>query len=141
MTSMSSFVPRQSTILIFLACAFILTAPLAQAGSSNQADKHARKVEKRLAKYREGGAFLEVDLRDNSELMGYVAELSDSSFRFTDSDNNKTASFAYADVTHVKKTKEYIGAGSEGRRVRLWVPLVLSAAAAGGAVAAFEATR
>ena len=140
MTSFLRFFPRQSFVLVVLACAFIFAAPVAQAKSAIQSDKHARKIEKRLAKYR-AGAFIELDLRDSTEVMGHVAGLSDASFRFTDADSNKTATFAYADVTRVKKAKEYIGAGSSEHHVRLWVPLVIGAAAAGGAVAAYEATR
>lgn len=140
MTSLFRLVPRQPIILVILACSFIAATPFAQAKSSGQVDKHARRIEKRLARYRTG-AFLELDLRDSSEVMGHIAQLSDASFRFTDADNNKTVTFAYSDVAHVKQTTEYIGAGSEGHHVRLWVPVVVGAAIAGGAVAAYEATH
>ncbi len=128
-------------VLAVAICALIATAPIALASSSNPVDKHARKIEKRLAKYNKG-AFLELDLRNDTEVMGSIDGLSDASFRFTDSDNNKTETFSYAEVARVKKATEYIGAGSEpGHHVRLWVPVVVGAAVAGGAIAAYEATR
>jgi hypothetical protein len=50
--------------------------------------------------------------------------------------------FNYADVTRVRKTKEYIGAGSEPEHhFHHWVPVLIVAAAAGGGIAAYEATR
>lgn len=141
MTSFSRFFAHRFVIVILIACACIAIAPVAQAKSSSQVDKHARKIEKRLAKYHRG-AFLELDLRNDSVVMGTISDLSDASFHFTDADNNKTVTFAYADVDRVKKGTEFIGAGSEsGHHVRLWVPVVIGAVAAGGAVAAYEATR
>jgi len=112
-----------------------------QAQSPEKVEKHARKIEKHLAKYRTG-TLVEVELRDDSEAQGTLGNLGDASFQITNADSNKVQTFAYADVARVKKTKEYIGAGSEpGHRVRLWVPIVIGAVAAGGAVAAYEATR
>jgi hypothetical protein len=141
MTRYFCVVRRQSIALILAASTLVATSPIAQARSSNQVDKHARKMEKRLAKYR-AGTFLQLDLRDSSEVTGHIGELSDASFRFTDADNNKVETYSYADVAHVKKTTEYIGAGSEsGRHFRLWVPIAIGAAVAGGAVAAYEATH
>ncbi len=132
---------RQPVLFAVAAWALVASAPVARASSSNQADKHARKIEKRLARY-DKGAFLELDLRNDTQVMGSIGALSDASFRFTDSDNNRIETFSYADVAHVKKAKEYIGVGSEpGHHVRLWVPVVVGAAVAGGAVAAYEATR
>jgi hypothetical protein len=132
---------RQPIILILAASALLAVAPVAHASSSDPVDKHARKMEKRLARYR-AGSFLQLDLRDSSEVMGHIAQLSDASFRFTDADNNKIQTYSYADVAHVKEATEYIGAGSEfGRHFRLWVPVVVGAAIAGGAVAAYQATH
>jgi len=135
------FLRCNSLLLVAIAFASIALAPACQAESSAKLEKHARKIEKRLAKYRTG-TLLQVDLRDNSEALGSLGNVSDATFQITNADSNKVQTFNYADVSRVRKGKEYIGAGSEpGHHVRLWVPLVIGAAAAGGAVAAYEATR
>jgi hypothetical protein len=131
------------TLVVFLcfALALITLLPAAQAQLSTSLDKHARRMEKHLAKYR-AGSFLQVDLRDSSETIGSLGALSDASFQFTDSDSNKTVTIAYADVASVKKGTEYIGAGSEsGHHIRFLVPILISAAAAGAAFAIVEAVR
>ena len=128
---------------MFVAIAFLTVAfaPSGRAESSEKADKHARKIEKRVAKYRTG-TLLQVDFRDNSQALGSLGEVSDATFQITNADSNKMQTFNYADVTRVKKTKEYVGAGSEGPRFRHWVPVaIVAAVAAGGGIAAFEATR
>jgi hypothetical protein len=115
--------------------------PACQADSSAKLEKHARKIEKRIAKYRTG-TLLRVDFRDNSEAMGSLGDVSDATFQITNADSNKVQTFNYADVARVKKGKEYIGAGSgPEHHIRLWIPIVIGAVAAGGAVAAYEATR
>jgi len=119
----------------------IAAVPASRAQSATQLDKHARKIEKRLSKYH-AGAFLEVDLRDNTQTLGSLGDLSDATFQLTSSDYNRKVTISYADVTHVKKGKEYIGAGSgPERHIPHLVPILIAAAAAGGAVAAYELTR
>jgi len=141
MTRSFRFLRRNLWMLIaflLLVAGFASPCP---AQSSPKTEKHARKIEKRLAKYG-AGTFVQVDLRDNSEALGSLGNLSDATFQVTNADSNKVESFAYVDVTRVRKGKEYIGAGSEpGHHVRLWVPVVIGAVAAGGAVAAYEAMR
>lgn len=128
--------PKAVLFSIALMPIFVISASQAQ-----QLDKHARKVEKRLTKYRTG-AFLEVDLRDSSATLGSLGDLSDASFQLTSSDNNRKVTISYADVAHVKKGKEYIGAGSEPtRHARLWVPVLIGAAAAGAGVGVYAALR
>lgn len=127
-----------SFLLVAIAFIFFTLTPACQADSSAKLEKHARKIEKRLAKYRTG-TLLQVDFRDNSEAVGSLGDLSDATFRITNADSNKVQTFNYADVAGVKKAKEYIGAGSEsGHHVRLWVPLLVGALVAGGGVAAYE---
>ena len=82
---------------------------------------------------------MQVDFRDNSEALGSLGEVSDATFQVTNAESNKVQTFNYADVTRVKKTREYIGAGSEpGRHFRLWVPVVVGTLVAGGVVTAME---
>ena len=74
--------------------------------------------------------------------MALWATFSDGTFQITNSESNKLQTFNYFDVTRVKKTNEYIGAGSEpGRHFHHWIPVFVAAAAAGGGVAAYEAVR
>ncbi len=135
------FLRSNSFLLVAIAFASIALAPTCQAESSAKLEKHTRKIEKRLAKYRTG-TFLQVDFRDNSEAQGSLRDVSDATFQITNADSNKLQTFNYADVARVKKGREFIGAGSgPEHRIRLWIPLVIGAAAAGGAVAAYEATR
>jgi hypothetical protein len=136
----------KSTIHIFaaLALAFftlLAAAQLAQAQSSAPLDKHARRIEKRLTKFRQG-AFLDFEFRDSSQTFGSLGTLSAASFQFTDADNNKTQTHLYADLVQVKKAKEYIGEGSEPRHhVRLLVPVLIGAGAAAAGIATYEAVR
>jgi hypothetical protein len=131
---------RKSILLLVVAALFFVLFPAGRAQSSLQLDKHARRIEKHLAKYRPG-TLLQVDLRNDSEALGALGVLSDETFELTSSDNNRRMTISYADVARVKKGKEYIGEGSEGHHVRLWVPLVIGAAAVGGGIAAYEASR
>ena len=113
-------------------------APACRAESSAQTEKHTRKIEKKVAKYHTG-TLLQVDFRDNSEALGFLSDASGATFQITNADSNKLQTFNYDDVTRVKKTREYIGAGSEpGRHFRLWVPVVAGALIAGGVVTAME---
>ncbi len=135
------FLRRNSLLLVAIAFASMAMATACQAESSAKLEKHARKIEKRLGKYRTG-TIVRVDFRDNSEALGSLGNVSDATFQITSADSNKVQTFNYADVTRVKKGKEYIGAGSgPEHHIRLWVPIVVGTLAAGGAVAAYEATR
>ena len=135
------FLRRNSCLLVAVAFASFALAPTIQAQSSAKIEKHARKIEKHLAKYR-SGTFVQVDLQDRSEAMGSLGDVSDATFQITNADSNKVQTFNYADVARVTKGKEYIGAGSEpGHHFHHWVPVLIVAAAAGGGIAAYEATR
>jgi hypothetical protein len=121
--------------------ALLATATLAHAQSSAPLDKHARRIEKRLTKFRQG-AFLDFEFRDSSQTFGSLGPLSAASFQFTDSDSNRTQTHLYADVSEVKKAKEYIGEGSEPRHhVRLLVPVLIGAGAAAAGIATYEVLR
>jgi hypothetical protein len=141
MNKILRFLRCSSLLLVAIAFASIALASTCQAESSAKLEKHARKIEKRLARYRTG-TLLQVDFRDSSEAMGSLGEVSDATFQITNAESNKVQTFNFADVAHVRKAKAYIGAGSEpGHHIRLWIPIVIAAAAAGGTVAAIELTR
>jgi hypothetical protein len=141
MNSFLRFLRSNSLLLVVIAFASIALAPTIRAQSSEKIEKHAQKIEKRLAKYHTG-TLMQVDFRDNSEALGTLGDVSDATFQITNADSNKLQTFNFADVTRVTKTKEYIGAGSGPKRhIRLWIPLVIAAAVGGGGIAAYEATR
>lgn len=134
---------RQSIVTIILAAAFasIVVAPACPAQSGAPLDKHARKIEKRLAKFRPG-TYLDFEFRGSSATFGSLGALSSASFQFTDADSNKTETHLYAEVARVTKAKEYIGHGSEPRHhVRLLVPVLIGAGAAAAGIATYEAVR
>jgi|SRR5579863_1829028 len=137
-----SRVLRHSTIRIVAVLAlatFALSATAASAAVTSAAplDKHARRIEKRLAKFREG-TILDFEFRDSSQTFGSLGPLSAASFQFTDSDSNKTQTHLYSDLVEVKKSKEYIGDGSVHHHVRLLVPIIIGAGVAAGGITAYE---
>ena len=135
------FLRCNSLLLVAIAFASIALAPTSQAESSARTEKRARKIEKRVAKYRTG-TLLQVDFRDNSVALGSLGDISNATFQITNADSNKVQTFNFADVTRVKKTNEYIGEGSgPGYHFHHWIPVLIVAAAAGGGVASYEATR
>ncbi len=138
MSRISCFVRHTSMVLVVIALAFVTIVPAAKAESPTQLDKHARRIEKRLAKF-QPGTYLNFELRDSSQVNGSLGSISDASFQFTNADSNIVETHSYQDVARVKKGKEYIGSGSEpGHHVRLLIPIVIGAFAAAAAVATFE---
>ena len=136
-----ALVRRNSFLLVTIAVAVLACAPSSRADSTERIEKHARKMQKHLARYRTG-TLLQIDLRDSGEALGSLGNLSDDgTFQIVSLDSNKTLTFQYAEVASVKKGKEYIGVGSEGHHVRHWVPFVAGALITGGGVAAYEALR
>lgn len=115
-----------------LFCLFAACAPPSAAASRAQLERHARKIEKRLAKYPEG-TYLHLVFRDQSESLGSLGALSASSFALTNADTNATRTYLYADVARVERGETFIGEGSVRRR---HIPLLIPAIVAGGAAAA-----
>ena len=123
---------------VSVACLVLSTLPTCHAATGTQLDKHARKAEKHLAKFH-SGTYLRFDFRDNTQSYGTLGALSDASFQFTDTDSNKVQTRSYDDLARVTKGAEYIGEGSgPGHHVRLIVPIIIGAVAAGAAVAIVE---
>jgi len=128
-------------VAIALTCLSIAAIPAAQAQTAQDLSKHARKIEKRLARYG-AGTYLDLAFRDSTQAYGSLGQLSAVSFQFTDSDSNRLETRSYDDVTDVKKAKEYIGSGSEpGRHVHLLLPVLIGAGAAAAAFAIVQALR
>ena len=76
-------------------------------------------------------ARVEVKLRDNTKLKGYISEAGQESFTVTDSKSGASQTVAYSDVTSVKKP----GGGISSKT---WI---IIGAAAAGAVITFVAVK
>jgi hypothetical protein len=138
---MKTGLDRKSLLVLAVAVIAFAVSPAAFPQQNPNLDKHARKVEKRLSKFR-AGSFVQIDFRNGSESLGLLGPLSEATFQMTDADNNQKETYNYEDVADVRKGKEYIGDGSEpGHRPRLLVPVVIGAAAAAAAVAIVETVR
>jgi hypothetical protein len=132
------FFRRKPIVHVAIALALIAIVPASLAESAARIDKHTRKIEKRLAKYRPG-ALLQIDLRDDTEALGSLGALSDATFQLTSSDNNRKVTISYADVAQVKEGKEYIGEGSKpAHHIPHLAPILIGAVAAGAAVTLVE---
>ena len=118
-----------------LACSLTGFTPLSRAESQAHIAKHARKVEKKLAHYREG-TYLRVVFRDRSETVGSLDALSTASFSLTNADTNARQSFRYVDVARVEKGETFIGEGSVHRHFPLLVPAIVAGGAAAAAAVA-----
>jgi hypothetical protein len=128
----------KSIVRLALAWTLIAAVPACQAQSTPNLDKHARKIHKRLTRY-PSGAYLSVAFRDGTESAGSLGVLTETSFTFTNADNNASETHPYGDVARVERGKEYIGEGSEPRHhIRLWIPVVVGVVAAGAAMTALE---
>src|SRR5580704_16058094 len=109
------FLRGNSRMLIAVTFLMVGFAATCRAESSASIEKHTRKIEKRVAKFHTG-TLLQVDFRDNSQALGFLGDVSGATFQVTNADSNKLQTFNYGDVTRVRKTREYIGAGSEPGR-------------------------
>ncbi len=138
MSGFFRFFRRRSIACIAIAGALIAIVPASHADPAAPLDKHARKIEKRLAKYRPG-SLVQIDLRNDTQTLGSLGALSDATFQLTNADSNKTMTISYADVARVRKGKEYIGTGSGPLfHVRPMVLIVVGAVAVGAAVVLVE---
>ncbi|MGH9604605.1 MAG: hypothetical protein ACRD3N_02780 [Terracidiphilus sp.] len=132
---MKLFSSRKPIAILVLTCLFAAFSPLCRAESQAHIQKHARKIEKKLAHYREG-TYLRVVFRDRSGTVGSLGALSATSFTLTNADTNAAQTYRYVDVASVEKGETYIGEGSVRRH---HFPLLISAIVVGGAAAAAAA--
>ena len=108
---------------ILLVTAFGFQPALAQTGNDTQA---VEKVRARVQKIGVGpNARVEVKLRDNTHLKGYISAADQDAFTVTDSKTGSIRTVSYADSSSVKK------AGS-GLSAKTWI--ILGAAVVGTAV-------
>jgi hypothetical protein len=127
-----------SVLCLSLACSLVHSTTPCQAESVPSVERHARKVQKKLAKFAPG-RYLHLIFLDDTQSYGALGPLSRDSFRFTNADTNNTVTYEYADVSRIRTDKEFIGEGTAPERhIRHLVPILIGAAAAGGAVAYVE---
>jgi hypothetical protein len=132
---------RTSAARLALASMLLACASAAQTQNSSQLDKHARKVQHQLAKFR-AGSYLHLELRGDTDSYGAIGTLSGASFTFISADSNATTTYMYNDVDRVRTDKEVIGEGAEPHRhIRHLIPIVVTVAAAGAGAAVYEAVR
>jgi hypothetical protein len=105
----------KSAFCVAAALLLVMCVPVCLANASSKADKHAQKIEKKLAKFK-AGALVHLAFNNNTECTGTVNVLSDKSFTFNNSETNAKETHLYSDVSDVEKGKEYIGQGSGSQR-------------------------
>ncbi|MGH9901368.1 MAG: hypothetical protein ACRD68_06030 [Pyrinomonadaceae bacterium] len=93
--------------LAILLSGILLSAALGLPAVAAQTAEESRRVEKIRVEVAKAGvgknARVEVKLRDNTKLKGYVSEVGQQSFTVTDSKTGASRAVAYADVTEVKR--------------------------------------
>jgi len=112
---MRKFFSSGTMLCLVVALALVASASLCQAKSGSKAEKHALKMQKKLAHFK-SGTLLHLQFNDNTECTGTVNTLSDTSFTFNNTENNARESHSYSDVSDVEKGKQYIGQGSVSKR-------------------------
>jgi hypothetical protein len=132
---------RKSLFCLVIAFTICAAVPSAFAQQNPNLDKHARRIEKKLSKFRTG-SYVQIDLRNNSTSLGSLGSLSESTFQVVDSDTNKAVTFAYSDVAGIHKGMAYIGEGSEsGRHFHISIPVLIVTGAVVAGAATYLAIR
>jgi hypothetical protein len=118
----------RSSPLLALALIFSLMGNLipATAESTASLDKHSRKIQHKLEKYKQG-TYLHLTMGDSSEAYGTLGHLSATSFTFNASENNALTTVNYGDVSKVKEETERVGRGAEPFHMRHMVPILITA--------------
>jgi hypothetical protein len=114
-TEMGSILRSKWLVSLAFAGALLACAPTGLAQSAPHLDKHARKIHRKLTKYKPG-SYLEYKFRDHTDSVGNLGAVSATSFTFTNADSNARETHSYNDVARVKKGKTYIGKGTGPHR-------------------------
>ena len=136
----TKFFHRSSILALALVLSLCGNAVIAPAQAAFSLDKHSRKVQHKLAKYRQG-SYLHLVMSDATDQYGALGPLSDASFTFANADNNTTATYRYVDVESVNADRERIGHGAEPMHIRHLVPIVITAAAVAAGALTYQAMR
>ena len=118
---------RSGNLALSLALAWTLIPSLPAHGANQsahlskqarKAQKHAQKIEKKLAHYKPGTP-IHLVMSDGSDHYGTLGKLSATSFIFTDGDSNAVETIQYGDVDSAEKGSAPIGEGSVRRHHHL----------------------
>lgn len=141
MSSISTrFLHRTSVLALALLLSVAGNAVVMAAQSSSQLDKHSRKIQHKLDKYRQG-SYLHLAMADATEVYGQLGTLSPASFTFTNSDSNSVVTYRYNDIERVNTDKEGIGHNSEPLHIRHLVPIAITGAIIVAGALAYTAMR
>jgi len=108
---MRKFFGSRTLLCLAVVLAILACGSMCQASSVSKAEKHAQKIQKKLAHFK-SGTLLHVSFNDNTECTGTVNTLADTSFTFNNTETNAKETHNYSDVSDVEKGKQYIGQGS-----------------------------
>ena len=91
---------------VMLAGAVLLSAfGIQRAGAQTSSDEATEKMKAKVQKIGVGtNAKVEVKLRDNSQMRGYITESNQDSVTMFDKNSGSTKTVSYADATQVKKS-------------------------------------
>jgi hypothetical protein len=132
--------PRSSLLVVALVLLAFTGSTIASAQSAGSLDKHGRKIQHKLAKYQQG-SYLRLVVNGTGNEYGALGKLSETTFTFTNSDSNATATYRYNDVSRVLNEQEPIGHGTEPHHIRHLVPIVITAAAIGAGALTYTMVR
>lgn len=137
---MRAFFRRSSFLAFALIFALLGNAIAVPAHAESSLDKHARKIQHKLAKHRQG-SYLHLVMSDTSDVYGALGTLSDATFTFTSAETNVNATYHYYDVDSVKTDNQRIGQGAAPIHFRHILPVAITAAAIAAGAATYAAVR
>ncbi|HSS22139.1 MAG TPA: hypothetical protein VLL54_18865 [Pyrinomonadaceae bacterium] len=118
---------------VMLAGVVLLSAfGIQQAGAQTSSDQATEKIKAKVQKLGTGtNAKVEVKLRDNSQMRGYITDSNQDSFTMFDKNSGANKTVSYADATQVKKSSGAFSTKS----------LIIIGAVAAGAVITWFAVK
>jgi hypothetical protein len=138
---MKLFFGNRSILRFALIWALIASVQVCQAQPTSNLSKHARKVQKTLAHY-PANSHLHLVLRDHSDRFGTLGALSETSFLFTNVDDNATGAILYDDVVKAQRGVATVRTGGLFQHHRhALIPVLIVAVAAGVGVGIIAASR
>ena len=134
------FLHRASVLTLAMLLTATGNAIAAPAQSNAQLDKHSRKVERKLDRYRQG-AYLHLVMSDATDVYGRLGTLSPAGFTFNNAESNSVVNYRYADIERVNTDREDIGHNSEPIHIRHLVPIAITAAVVAAGALTYMAIR
>jgi len=101
-----------SVALMLLLTSLVTPVPASAQSQEDTRARQAQKVKARISKLGTGKrAYVEVKLRDNNKLKGYVSEIADDHFVVIDPKTNVRSTVPYAQVQQIKVNNHSLGYG------------------------------